>query len=107
MIANAHVDADSVRASIWQARGSDPLLDQMIAKAFQVEQSDYTSSVPAARALTERLMPNASLHVGFDALGILPVATLIGPNINVVETAATVPLAILRSLWVAGEQAAA
>lgn len=106
MIATAYIDIGRVRESIWQARGASGTTDQMVAKALRVDLRDYSSSIEAARGLADRLFPNAVLHVGFDALGILPVATLTGAGPAIAETAPTVPLAILRAIWSASEHAA-
>lgn len=88
--------ADRVAA----ATGSDRDLDAALARAFGGGEPppDYTSSVDRCIELVHAIMPGWAWHVGWNATGILPYASL-HHGAELTEAAApTVPLALLKAL---------
>lgn len=83
---------------IEQAAGADAVLDGDLAKAFSVATAPFTASVPHCQGLAETALPGMKLHLGYGASGVFPYSSLSGGGLHVVSEAATVPLAILRSL---------
>ncbi len=83
---------------VEQASGAEQELDHDLAAAFCVAAAPFTASVPDCRTLTETAMPGMKLHLGYGASGVFPYASLSGEGLHVVSEAATVPLAILKSL---------
>ena len=80
------------------ATGQDAGLDAAIAEAFASAPAAFTASTTACRQLVATVLPGWQLHVGFDAGGVLPYATIVKDDIRVAAEAPTVPLAILRCL---------
>jgi hypothetical protein len=100
---------DALLARLERATGSDRELDAALAQAFGVADPvpDYTASVDRCLELVHAVLPGWAFHVGWNATGILPYATLHGPQGLVAASAATVPLALLKALFRArGTQAA-
>lgn len=85
-----------------QATGSDRALDQALARladpAATGAAPDYTASVDRTVDLVHALLPGWSWHVGWNATGVLPYATLHQGERLVEASAPTVPLALLRAL---------
>lgn len=85
---------------IATATGSDRGLDAALARMFGGGEPppDYTSSVDRCIELVHAVMPGWAWHVGWNATGVLPYATLhLGDR--VAEAAApTVPLALLKAM---------
>lgn len=81
------------------ATGADAMLDREIADATGFALEPFTSSVDAARALFEHLLPEWHLHVGYGATGVFPYATASLGDRSFPSEAPTVPLAILRAAW--------
>jgi hypothetical protein len=83
---------------VEQAAGADTALDADLAAVFGVAVAPFTASVPDCRTLAGTAMPGMKLHLGYGASGVFPYASLTGEGLHVVSEAATVPLAILRSV---------
>ena len=69
-----------LEARLQAATGSDRALDAELARlldpALADPPPDYTASVDRAVELLKALLPGWSWHVGWDANGVLPYATL-------------------------------
>ena len=93
---------DDLTALLAQATGSDRALDGALARLLDPGASgtppDYTASVDRAVELVHALLPGWSWHVGWNATGVLPYATLHRAERLVEASAPTVPLALLRAL---------
>ena len=100
---------DGLLARLESATGSDRQLDAALAQAFRGGEPapDYTASVDRSLDLIHALLPGWALHVGWNATGVLPYATLHGPQGLIAASAATVPLALLKALLRARETMAA
>mgnify|MGYP001810377415 CR=1 FL=1 len=83
------------------ANGGDPVLDRLIAEAFEQPAAPYTESVERCRALVAACLPQWHLHVGYGVSGVLPYAALSQGQRHVEAEGPTVPLAILRALVMA------
>lgn len=86
-------------AAINELTGADAAIDRKISEATGLEIEDFSSSIDAARALVELMLPEARLHLGYGVTGLFPSATVSGAGCHAVREAPTVPLAILRSLF--------
>jgi hypothetical protein len=85
------------------ATGSDRELDGELARVLGgaapgTVPADYTSSVDRCVELVRAAAPGWAWHVGWDASGLLPYATLHRGERCVEAAAPTVPLALLRAL---------
>jgi hypothetical protein len=83
------------------ATGADRELDAELARELGVEPPltvDLTASVDRCVEVIHRVLPGWSWHVGWDATGVLPYATLHGAKRLVEARGPTVPLALLRAL---------
>ncbi|MEK0085106.1 hypothetical protein [Benzoatithermus flavus] len=84
------------------ATGSDRELDRELDRVLTGDASttppDYTASVDRCIDLVHLVLPGWAWHVGWDASGILPYATLCRGRQRVEARAPTVPLALLRAL---------
>ena len=91
---------DGLLGRLEAATGSDRQLDTELARRFNgVEPApDYTASVDRCIELVHAVLPGWSWHVGWNVSGVLPYATLHGPDGLVAASAATMPLALLRAL---------
>jgi hypothetical protein len=91
---------DGLLDRLERATGSDRDLDNALAHAFKVAAPapDYTASVDRCLDLVHAVLPGWAWHVGWNATGVLPYATLHGPQGLVGASAATVPLALLKAL---------
>jgi hypothetical protein len=91
-----------LEAELKTATGSDRALDRELALLLDPERAatppDYTASVDRCIELVHLALPGWSWHVGWDAAGILPYATLHRGERLVEAAAPTVPLALLRAL---------
>lgn len=89
-------------AKLRAATGSDRELDGAVAKFLEPDLAtappDYTASVDRCVELIRRVLPGWSWHVGWDAAGVLPYASLRRPGRLVGASAPTVPLALLRAV---------
>lgn len=83
-----------VRAAV----GPDAAIDAAIAEAFGMPPASYTGSVGYCRALVAKVLPGWRLHLGFDASGATPCATVSNDDHRAEAMAPTMPLAILRAL---------
>ena len=85
---------------IAAATGSDRELDVALARMFGGGEPppDYTSSVDRCIELVHAVMPGWAWHVGWNATGILPYASLHHGTELAEAAAPTVPLALLRAL---------
>lgn len=81
-----------------EASGTDQEIDKLLARAFDMELAEFTSSAETARSLVAQVVPQATLRVGYDVRGILPSATINLGKLGETAVAPTVPLAILQSL---------
>lgn len=85
------------------ATGSDRALDaelwRLVEPWDERTPPDYTGSVDRALDLVHALLPGWSWHVGWNATGVLPYATLHHGERLVEAAAPTVPLALLRALF--------
>ncbi|WP_009867275.1 hypothetical protein [Paramagnetospirillum magnetotacticum] len=91
-------DWSALERRLERAAGSDPELDRDLAAAFGVVLAPFTSSVSDCHSLAEAALPGIRLHLGYGASGVFPYASLRGQGLSIISDAATVPLAILRSL---------
>jgi hypothetical protein len=91
-------DAAILMRRLAEATGTDGALDRLAAAAFAVAPGAYSGSVEQARALVAAVFPDARLHVGFDATGLLPYAVLHRGEERWEAAAPTLPLAILRAV---------
>ena len=91
---------DGLLGRLEAATGSDRQLDTELARRFNGTElaPDYTASVDRCIELVHAVLPGWSWHVGWNVSGVLPYATLHGPDGLVAASAATVPLALLRAL---------
>jgi hypothetical protein len=85
------------------ATGSDRELDGELARVLAgaapgTVPADYTSSVDRCVELVRAAAPGWAWHVGWDASGLLPYATLRQGERSIEAAAPTVPLALLRAL---------
>jgi len=83
------------------ATGSDRELDRDLAALNGAEVLDYTSSVDRSVDLLHALLPGWSWHVGWDAQGIMPYATVHLDERIFEARAPTVPIALLRAMMAA------
>lgn len=84
--------------------GSDRDLDRDLAElagGSADEAPDYTSSVDRSVDLLHAMLPGWSWHVGWDAQGIMPYATVHLRERIFEARAPTVPIALLRALTAA------
>jgi hypothetical protein len=84
--------------NIAAATGSDRQLDKDIARLLDGQEADYTASVDRCIELVHRVLPGWAWHVGWDATGVLPYATVHRGERRTVAAAPTVPLALLKAL---------
>jgi hypothetical protein len=82
------------------ATGSDRGLDAELARQFGVGEPapDYTASVDRCIDLVHAVMPGWAWHVGWNATGIIPYASLHQGDQLAEAAAPTVPLALLKAL---------
>ena len=90
-------DWDGLARALSTAAGSDSQLDEALAKAFGQPKAAFTSSVEDCRSLVAASLPDWHLHLGYDASGMFPYASLVREPSRIMSEAPTVPLAILRS----------
>ena len=85
---------------IAAATGSDRELDAALARMFGGGEpaADYTASVDRCVQLVQAAMPGWAWHVGWNATGVLPYATLHQGDRLAEAAAPTVPLALLKAL---------
>ena len=85
---------------IAAATGADRQLDDDLARLLGpgTPAADYTASVDRCIDLVHARLPGWAWHVGWNASGVLPYATLHRGEHLVAEAAPTVPLALLRAL---------
>ena len=85
---------------IAAATGADRQLDDDLARLLGpgAPAADYTASVDRCIDLVHARLPGWAWHVGRNASGVLPYATLHRGEQLVAEAAPTVPLALLRAL---------
>ena len=85
---------------IAAATGSDRELDVALARMFGGGEPapDYTASVDRCIQLVQAAMPGWAWHVGWNATGVLPYATLHQGDRLAEAAAPTVPLALLKAL---------
>jgi hypothetical protein len=93
-------DLQGLRCQVDAATGADRELDRAIARVLgRVEPApDYTASVDRCLDLVQACLPGWAWHVGWNASGVLPYATLHGGEHLVAAAGPTVPLALLRAL---------
>lgn len=93
-------DIEGLRVRIDAATGADRQLDRDIARVFARAEPapDYTASVDRCLDLVQASLPGWAWHVGWNASGVLPYATLHGGAHLVAAAGPTVPLALLRAL---------
>ncbi len=94
------VDLDRLRRRIAGATGADRELDRELAALVDPVEPvpDYTASVDRCIDLVHACLPGWAWHVGWNASGILPYATLHHGEHLVAAAAPTVPLALLKAL---------
>jgi hypothetical protein len=95
-------ELEALSARVAAATGSDRELDRELARlltgAAPATAPDYTASVDRCVDLVHVALPGWSWHVGWDATGVLPYATLHLGGRRFEARAPTVPLALLRAL---------
>lgn len=91
-----------LEARLGAATGSDRQLDELLSRELDGAQlaaaPDFTGSVDRSLELIRRVLPGWSWHVGWNATGVLPYASLHRGERLVEAQAPTVPLALLRAL---------
>jgi hypothetical protein len=82
------------------ATGADRQLDAELGRLLGAEGQapDYTASVDRCIDLVRARLPGWAWHVGWNASGVLPYATLHRGEHLVAAAAPTVPLALLKAL---------
>ena len=94
-------DLETLSRRIEAATGSDADLDTEIGRLLGgrtgTDAVDYTASVDRTIDLVQAVLPGWGWHLGWNASGILPYATLTSGERRI-TAAATVPLALLRAL---------
>jgi hypothetical protein len=94
-------ELQALQQRVEAATGSDRELDRELARLLgggaSAAPPDYTASVDHCVDLVHRVLPGWSWHVGWDATGVLPYATLHRETQLVQASAPTVPLALLRA----------
>ena len=90
----------ALRARVEAASGADRALDAEIAACFGVAgpPPDYSASVDRCLELIHGHLAGWAWHVGWNASGVLPYATLHRGDHLLAAAAPTVPLALLRAL---------
>ncbi len=95
-------DLETLSRRIEAATGSDADLDAEIGRLLDgragTDVVDYTASVDRTIDLVQAVLPGWGWHLGWNASGILPYATLTSGERRTTAAAATVPLALLRAL---------
>ena len=94
------MDLAALRTRVEAATGADHALDASLADHFGEAgpPPDYTASVDRCLELIHAHLPGWAWHVGWNASGVLPYATLHRSQHLVAAAAPTVPLALLRAL---------
>lgn len=104
-------ELEALSRRIEAATGSDCDLDAELSRVLgggtAANIVDYTASVDRTVDLVRAVLPGWGWHVGWNASGILPYATLRHGERRVTAAAATVPLALLRALMRAIREQAA
>jgi hypothetical protein len=95
-------ELEALGERVAAATGSDRELDRELARLLIGDASmpppDYTASVERCIDLVHLVLPGWAWHVGWNASGVLPYATLHQGQQRVEASAPTVPLALLRAL---------
>lgn len=91
-------NVDRLAEQLDIATSVDPAIDELIAETFEIPVIGFTSSAMTARDLVARILPEASLRVGFDVCGFLPSATIRNGSGDCTAVAPSVPIAILRAM---------
>jgi hypothetical protein len=95
-------ELQALQQRVEAATGSDRELDRELARLLgggaSAAPPDYTASVDRCIDLVHRVLPGWTWHVGWDATGVLPYATLHRDSKLVQASAPTVPLALLKAL---------
>ena len=95
------VDDAELSRRLEAATGSDRQLDADLARLLGQDgqaAADYTSSVDRCLELVHAALPGWAWHVGWNATGVLPYATLHHGGQLVAAAGPTVPIALLRAL---------
>jgi hypothetical protein len=94
-------ELQALQQRVEAATGSDRELDRELERLLgggAAAAPDYTASVERCVELVHRALPGWTWHVGWDASGVLPYATLHRDTTLVQASAPTVPLALLKAL---------
>ena len=99
-------ELQALQQRVEAATGSDRELDRELARLLggglgggaSAAPPDYTASVDHCVDLVHRVLPGWTWHVGWDATGVLPYATLHRETQLIQASAPTVPLALLKAL---------
>lgn len=94
-------DAVELHDKLMNATGADKNLDQHIARAFALQSREFSASIEDAKSVVEYLFPKAHIHLGYGVTGVFPSATLSVAGRLYTSEAPTVPIAILRSSFMA------
>lgn len=103
-------ELEALSRRIEAATGSDGDLDAELGRVLgggAASVVDYTASVDRTVELVRAVLPGWGWHLGWNASGILPYATLSHGERRITASAATVPLALLRALLRAVTEAGA
>lgn len=104
-------ELEALSRRVEAATGSDGDLDAELTRVLgggpAAKIVDYTASVDRAIDLVHAVLPGWDWHLGWNASGILPYATLSHGERRTTAAAATVPLALLRALTRAVDEQAA
>ncbi len=98
----------TLKQAVDTAYGGDRALDAELARTLHAPAAAFTGSVDAALDLIRHVLPDWGWHVGWHADGIRPYATLhdAARTQHVDVAGPSVPIALLRALMLALEQAA-
>ncbi len=91
-------ELENLLERIGTATGSDPALDREVAALLAASGENlpaYTASVDACLDLLRRVLPAWHWHLGHDASGIFPYASLSKGRRRVSAKGTTVPLVLL------------
>lgn len=91
---------DAIARRLDAATGADRELDRALAEQLgeEIGAADYTASVDRCIELVHARLPGWAWHVGWNASGVLPYATLHRQEHLVAAAGPTVPLALLKAL---------
>jgi hypothetical protein len=91
-------DLGTLAELLEKLQGGSPEADKALSQALNCAEGPITESVEEASRLVHSTLPDWHVHVGYDASGILPYASLTLGAAHYEAIAPTVPLALVRVL---------